>query len=103
MVIVLDKKGFKLPRFDKEKFVSLLRLGIDYNRDLGLFSIKNFNNIDKITAAVSEILKSEVVFMQTCMVCGKSFGCEKCKYKANCATKNLPFTCVCPECLMHTV
>jgi hypothetical protein len=99
VIIVLDKNGFKLPRFDKEKFVALTRLGVEYNSGLGLFSIKNFNNIDKITAAVSDILKSPVVFLQSCLVCGKSFGCDKCKYGEKCATKNMPFTCVCPQCL----
>ena len=48
MVIALNPKGFKLPRVEKEKFVLLIRLGLDYNRELGLFSIKNYNNIEKL-------------------------------------------------------
>jgi hypothetical protein len=99
MVIVLNKKGFKLPRLDKEKFVNLMHLGLDYNRDLGLFSIKSCNNIEKVMEAVGAILGDEVVFMQNCIRCGKDFACSTCNYNELCTTKNLPFSCVCPQCL----
>ncbi len=99
MVIALNPKGFKLPRVEKEKFVLLIRLGLDYNRELGLFSIKNYNNIEKLIDAVSGILNTEVVFSQTCLRCGKDFPCSECKYTELCTTKDLPFTCVCPQCL----
>lgn len=99
MVIVLNRKGFKLPRLDKEKFVSLMHLGLDYNRDAGLFSVKSYNNIEKIMESVSAILGDEVVFSQSCTRCGKDFPCKGCNYEESCTTKNLPFSCVCPQCL----
>ena len=99
MVIVLNPKEFKLPRVEKEKFVLLIRLGLDYNRELGLFSIKNYNNIEKLIEVVSGILNTEVVFSQTCIRCGKDFPCTDCKYNELCTTKDLPFSCVCPKCL----
>jgi hypothetical protein len=99
MVIVLNKNGFKLPRVDRDKFITLMRLGLDYNRDLNLFSIKSCNNIEKIIEAVSSILGDSVVFMQNCIRCGKDFSCAHCNYNELCATKNLPFSCVCAECL----
>jgi len=99
MVIVLNPKEFKLPRVEKEKFVLLIRLGLDYNRELGLFSIKNYNNIEKLIDTVSGILNTEVVFSQTCIRCGKDFPCTDCKYNELCTTKDLPFSCVCPKCL----
>ena len=99
MVIVLNKKGFKLPRVDREKFVNLMRLGLDYNRDLGLFSIKSCNNIEKVMDAVGAILGDEVVFLQSCTRCGRDFACSDCNYKELCTTKNLPLSCVCPQCL----
>ena len=99
MVIVLNSKGFKLPRLDREKFVELMRLGLDYNRDTMLFSIKSYNNIEKVMDAVSAILGDEVVFTQSCIRCGKDFPCKGCSYEEVCTTKNLPFTCVCPQCL----
>ena len=36
MVIALNPKGFKLPRVEKEKFVLLIRLGLEYNRESGI-------------------------------------------------------------------
>ena len=98
-VVVLNKKGFKLPRVEKEKFISLMHSGLDYNRELGLFSIKSYNNIEKLMDTIGSILNSEVVFLQTCMRCGKDFPCGICKYNEMCTTKDLPFSCVCPQCL----
>jgi hypothetical protein len=99
MVVVLKPKGFKLPRVEKEKFLLLIRLGLDYNQDQGLFSIKSYNNIEKLMEIVSGVLSSEIVFLQKCSRCGKDFACKDCKYNELCTTKDLPFTCVCPQCL----
>jgi hypothetical protein len=99
MVVVLNKKAFKLPRVEREKFISLMHLGLDYNREQGVFSIKNYNNIEKVVDTLAGILGTEVVFLQTCTRCGKDFPCADCKYDEPCATKNLPFSCVCPQCL----
>jgi hypothetical protein len=99
MAIVLNPKGFKLPRVEKEKFLLLIKLGLEYNSSLGLFSIKNYNNIEKLIDTISATLNSEVVFSQTCTRCGKAFPCSDCNYNELCTTKNLPFSCVCPQCL----
>jgi len=99
MVAVLSKKAFKLPRVEKEKFILLIRLGLDYNREQGVFSIKSYNNIEKLTDTIASILNSEVVFLQSCTRCGKDFACSDCKYNELCTTKDLPFSCVCPQCL----
>ncbi len=99
MVAVLSKSAFKLPRVEKEKFVLLLRLGLDYNREQGVFSIKSYNNIEKLMDTIGSVLGTEVVFMQNCTRCGRDFPCSECKYNDLCATKNLPFSCVCSQCL----
>lgn len=99
MTIVLNCKGFKLPRVDKDKFLNLMHLGLDYERNTMLFSIKSYDNIEKAIEAVSEILGDEVVFLQNCIRCGKAFPCKGCNYVEMCETKNLPFSCVCPTCL----
>ena len=99
MVIVLNSKGFKLPRLEKEKFVNLIRLGLEYNREQSLFSIKDYNNVEKMLDAISDILGDEVIFLQNCMRCAKAFPCKECNYIQLCTTKNLPFSCVCPQCL----
>ena len=98
-MVVLSKKAFKLPRVEKEKFILLIRLGLDYNREQGVFSIKSYNNIEKLTDTIASILNSEVVFLQSCTRCGKDFPCSDCKYNELCTTKDLPLSCVCPQCL----
>jgi len=99
MVTVLNKKAFKLPRVEKEKFILLLRLGVEYNREQGVFSISSYNNIEKLMDTIASILNTEVVFLQNCTRCGKDFSCGDCKYNELCTTKNLPLSCVCPQCL----
>jgi len=99
MAIVLNPKGFKLPRLEKEKFVLLIRQGLDYNRELSLYSINNYNNIEKLIDTIGSILNIKVIFSQRCIRCGKDFPCSDCKYNELCTTKDMPFTCVCPQCL----
>jgi hypothetical protein len=97
---VLNKDGFRLPRVEKEKFILLLRLGLEYDRVKGTFCVSSYNNIEKLRDTIAEILNdSNVSFTQTCTICGKNFPCQDCKYVEMCPTKNLPFHCVCPQCL----
>ena len=99
MVTNLNPKAIRLPRVEREKFVELMHLGLDYKREQGIFCIKDYNDIEKLMDAIGAILKTEVAFMQNCTRCGRDFACSECKYIEMCATKNLPFTCVCPKCL----
>jgi len=97
---VLNKKAFRLPRLEKEKFVLLMRLGLSYDRTSGTFSVNNCNNIEKIVDVLSEILhEKNLSFTQTCAVCGKDFPCDECKYYELCETRDLPFSCICGKCL----
>jgi len=98
-VVVLNKKAFVLPRVEKEKFIRLMRLGLEYNRDKGSYSISHFGKIEELIDTISSILNDEVLFLQNCLMCSKDFPCSDCKYADFCATKNLPFQCVCPQCL----
>ncbi|MHC3129218.1 MAG: hypothetical protein IBV52_03980 [Candidatus Bathyarchaeota archaeon] len=98
-VVVLDKKSFILPYVERGKFSRLLRLGLEYNRDKGTYSINNFGKIEELVDTISSILNDEVLFLQNCLMCSKDFACSDCKYADFCATKNLPFQCVCPQCL----
>ena len=99
-MVALNKKGFKLPFMEREKFVLLMRLGLNYDKASGTFCVTNYNNIEKLTDTIASILNiSEVAFSQTCVVCGGDFHCSDCKYQDSCATKNLPFQCVCSKCL----
>lgn len=99
MVAVLNPKGFKLPRVEREKFVALMNLGLNYDRERGVYSVKNCNNIEKLMSTLAEILGSEVAFLQSCTRCGRDFACTECKYNELCTTRDLPLNCVCPQCL----
>jgi len=99
MVAALNPKAFKLPRVEKEKFILLMHLGLDYNPEQGVFSIKSYNNVEKLLDTISSILSTEAAFLQSCTRCGKYFSCTDCKYNDLCATRNLPFSCVCLSCL----
>ena len=99
-MVVLNKNSFVLPRVEKEQFIRLLRLGLEYDRNQGSYCIRNYNNIGKLVDAISSILNSEkIMFLQRCIKCKKDFPCNDCDYSDSCATKDLPFECVCPQCL----
>lgn len=98
-MVILKKKNFHLPRLEKEKFITLLRLGLEYDKERGAFSIKDYNQIEKLLAALAEILDEEVNFAQSCVSCGADFPCKDCKYSETCATRDLPSECVCIQCL----
>ena len=99
-MVVLSKKAFKLPFMDREKFLLLMRLGLNYDRATGTFSVANYNNLAKLTDTLAEILGAdEVTFTQTCCMCGKDFPCNDCKYFEPCDTKNMPLQCICARCL----
>ena len=99
-MIVLNKNSFTLPRVEKSQFMELLRLGLEYDRTQGIYRINNYNNIKKLIEALSIILNDEkICFLQKCIMCNKNFPCSSCKYIESCATKDLPFECVCYSCL----
>ena len=73
-MIVLNQKSFTLPRVEKNQFITLLRLGLEYNRTNGTYKINNFNNIKKLINTLSHILnEKELLFLQYCIVCKKNF------------------------------
>jgi len=99
-MVILNKHSFKLPRIEKGEFISLLKLGLEYNRNQGCYFISSYNNIGKLIDTLSSILNTgEITFLQSCIICLKDFPCSNCKYADLCTTKDLPFECVCPQCL----
>jgi hypothetical protein len=92
----LHKRRFKLPFIGTEQFRELMQIGVSYRQ--GFFYISNLNNVEKIVDSLSEILKEEIGFIQTCNICDKEFLCTECKYYESCPSKNLPFNCICKTC-----
>jgi hypothetical protein len=73
-MVILNKKSFKLPRVEKEKFILLMRLGLDYKRDQGTYCISNYNNMEKLIDTITSVLNTqEVAFLQSCSLCSKDF------------------------------
>jgi len=98
-MLVLNKRGFKLPRLEKEKFVDLVRGGgVGYQN--GFFFVKNYNN-EKILSTLSDVLEDSVGFTQTCTICRKEFPCGDCKYYGLCPTRDLPLHCLCQNCRLE--
>ena len=99
-MLILNKNSFTLPRIEKSQFINLLRLGLEYDRTQGTYRISNYNNTKKLIDALSSILNEEkICFFQKCIICNKNFPCSSCKYIESCTTKDLPFECVCQNCL----
>jgi hypothetical protein len=98
-MVIFNKRSFKIPRIEKGEFISLLKLGLGYNRDQGCYFISSYNNIGKLIDTLSSILNTEITFLQSCIICSKDFSCSNCKYADLCTTKDLPFECVCSQCL----
>ncbi len=113
-MVVLDKKCFKLPYVDGQTYRELMRLGLQYDRTQRTYNAENLNpaNFESTMTLLSRILRDKVSFsqaaeaesktgraVQKCMVCGKAFSCDECRYFELCETKNIPSICVCGECL----
>ena len=90
------KQRFKLPFIGRERFRELTKMRVSYQQ--GFFFISNLNNVEKIVDSLSEILKEEVMFIQTCHICDREFLCTECNNYDSCPSKNLPFHCICKTC-----
>ena len=109
----LDKKNFKLPFVDSVTYRELMRLGLRYDRTLKTYSAEDLD--DQSTEAMldllSRILHEKVCFdqaaastaktqvSQTCVVCGRSFQCDECRYFELCETRSVRSKCICGRCL----
>jgi len=114
---VLDKKGFKLPYVDGQTYRELMRLGLHYDKQARSYSAEDLDDarINDVLALVSKILHEQVCFEQSkegvqkgigrgiveqvCLICGKRFQCDGCRYFELCETKNKASSCICGTCL----
>jgi hypothetical protein len=110
---ILDKKGFKLPYVDSQTYRDLLRLGLRYDKQLRSYSAEGLDEtmVEAVLGLLSRILHEPVCFEQpsensrnnradqNCLICGKGFACDECRYFELCETKNVSSICVCGKCL----
>ncbi|UCC33727.1 MAG: hypothetical protein JSW53_01620 [Candidatus Bathyarchaeota archaeon] len=100
---VLNKKAFRLPFIERSRFVTLMRLGLGFDKARGVYHVENYNEVEKVIDIISDIFEGEEIsFLQTCISCGKDFACSDCMYNVPCETKNLPLQCICSSCLKNT-
>ena len=95
----LHKQRFKLPFIGRKQFTKLMKIGITYQQ--GFFIISEYNNVETIMDTLSEILKEQVRFIQTCHICKTEFLCQDCNYYDSCPSHDLPFQCLCQNCLLE--
>lgn len=112
-MVVLEKKCFKLPFVNSQTYGELMRLGLRYNREERSYSAIDLDreNADSVLELLSRILKDKVTFeetgsqaqnspvVQTCVICGRTFGCDVCRYFELCITRDVTSSCVCGRCL----
>ena len=94
-----DKKGFKLPYLGSEKFKQLTKMGLAYKD--GNFLFRTLNNVEEIRHFLCDTFNEEIVFSQTCTICGVEFFCERCSHYIVCITKDLPLSCFCRKCINY--
>ena len=99
LVVVITKKGIKLPYVGKEKFAELMRVGLRYDKQTRMFRIEKTEYLEQIKNVLTEILKEPITFAQTCIICGREFPCTECPYEKICRSKDFPSYCICKNCL----
>ena len=112
---LLDASGFRLPYMGKDKFIQLMRAGINYDRNSGRFVVRRLDNLDAAEERLSQILGKPVKFaranqetqvvkgsaVQECYVDGRQVPCAKCDFIDSCPTHMVPTVkfCLCDETL----
>lgn len=106
----ISPEGFKLPFIGKDKFAELMRVGVGYDRSIGIFFLRNKSNQEVVKNVLEEILKEKIEFQtnpvsktQTCFLCDKQVVCQECEYYTHCPTKEQSFKeiglyCLCQRC-----
>jgi replication factor C large subunit len=114
---ILDPTGFKLPFMGKDKFIQLMRAGLNYDRAGRRFAVRHLENLDSIEERVGEIIGRPVKFRRPEQVAKASEGeglivkkcyidevrvhCAKCAFIEDCPTHailSLEF-CLCDKSL----
>lgn len=62
---LLDPLGFKLPYMGKDKFIQLMRAGLNYDRKTGRFVVRRLDNLESVEERVAEIISKPVRFKRS--------------------------------------
>jgi hypothetical protein len=114
---LLDPSGFKLPYMGKDKFIQLMRAGLNYDRKSGRFVVRRVDNLQSVEERVAQIVAKPIRFkrpdqaetvsrsqsatIKECYVNSKPVPCAECEFVENCPTAILEALkfCLCDDCL----
>jgi replication factor C large subunit len=112
---LLDPTGFKLPYMGKDKFIQLMRAGISYDRNGGMFVVRRLDTLDAVEERLSGILSRPIKFarpgqeiatteataIQLCYIDDQTVLCDTCQFIEACPTHLMSSlkSCLCDESL----
>ena len=97
---VLDPDGFKLPYMGRDKFIQLMRIGLRYDRNTGMFVARRKDNLESVEESLSQIISKAVRFRRAepvlaeptdeiakeCYIDGQRVICNQCEFVDDCPT-----------------
>jgi len=113
--LLLEPNGFKLPYMGKDKFIQLMRIGLAYDRNRGMFAVRRLSNLDSIEERLGDVIGKPVKFerpeeapvqkggevVKECYVDGQQIPCSSCEFVDDCPTHTMTTLkfCLCDETL----
>jgi replication factor C large subunit len=113
---LLDPNGFKLPYMGRDKFIQLMRIGLTYDRNRGMFVVRSLSNLGSIEERLGDVVGKPVrferpeqasvegrgVILKDCYVDGRQVSCSKCEFVGDCRTHTMATLkfCLCDETLL---
>jgi len=112
---LLDPSGFKLPYMGRDKFIQLMRIGLAYDRNRGMFAVRRLSNLESVEERLSDVVGKPVRFerpeqvpvekgggiMKECYVDGQEVPCHSCEFVGDCPTHTVATHkfCLCDQTL----
>ena len=99
-MIVKIGEWFRLPRLGRDKFISLMKAGLVYDRSKG-FKAEVDANLTTIISILKKALGEDFEFVPKCFICNSSVECFLCAYYQICDVKSVTPDCLCNQCIGH--
>jgi len=91
---------FNLPRLGRDKFISLMKAGLIYDKTKG-FKAEANSDLATITSILKTVLNKDFEFIPKCFICNSNVECYICAYYNICDTKIIKPNCICAKCISH--
>jgi len=96
--MVMVGEWFSLPRLGRDKFISLMKAGLIYDRSKG-FKAEAEADLITIKSILKTALAENFEFVPKCFVCNSSVDCYLCAYYHICNENNVKPNCLCNKCV----